>query len=253
MSIIAVIPARMASSRYPGKPLKKILGLSMIEHVRRRVSLCEIIDQVYVATCDEEILVEVEKYGGKAVMTSSSHESCVDRVNEVALGLDAEIIINVQGDMPLVDPDSLKDLVSPLVHDEKVLYSDMITPIHDTTEINSSNVVKVVKNTTDDALYYSREAIPSSSKAVNSNYTYYKQLGVNAFRKKTLKLFTELKRTPLEIIESIDMLRLLENNLPIRLVQSTFKTVGVDTRDDLALAIELMREDNIFPIYKDTK
>lgn len=249
MTIIAVIPARMASSRYPGKPLKKILGLSMIEHVRRRVSLCEIIDQVYVATCDEEILFEVEKYGGKAVMTSSSHESCVDRVNEVALGLDAEIIINVQGDMPLVDPDSLRNLIEPLIQDEKVLFSDMITPIQDAAEIDSPNVVKVVKNIHDGAIYYSREAIPSSRKKTVQDFDYYKQLGVNAFRKKSLKIFTELMRTPLEIIESIDMLRLLENNLPIRLVQTTSKTVGVDTPEDLILATRLMEQDSIFPRY----
>jgi 3-deoxy-manno-octulosonate cytidylyltransferase (CMP-KDO synthetase) len=249
MSIIAVIPARMASSRYPGKPLKKILGLSMIEHVRRRVSLCEIIDQVYVATCDQEILVEVEKYEGKAVMTSSSHESCVDRVNEVALGLDAEIIINVQGDMPLVDPDSLRDLINPLIQDEKVLYSDMIARIQDAAEIDSPNVVKVVKNIHDNAIYYSREAIPSSRKKTMHNINYYKQLGVNAFRKNSLKTFTELMRTPLEIIESIDMLRLLENNLPIRLVQTTSKTVGVDTPEDLNHAIRLMEQDSMFPKY----
>ena len=161
MSIIAIIPARMNSSRFPGKPLKPILGLSMIEHVRRRVSLCKVLDEVFVATCDKIIFDEVQSHGGEVVMTSDCHDSCIDRVAEAATGLKANIIINVQGDMPLVNPDSLEKLVKPLLIDKNIHYTDMMAPITDKEEIHNANVVKVVANLSGNALYYSREAIPS--------------------------------------------------------------------------------------------
>ncbi|NQU34615.1 MAG: 3-deoxy-manno-octulosonate cytidylyltransferase [Bacteroidetes bacterium] len=251
MSIVAIIPARMASSRFPGKPLKQILGLSMIEHVRRRVSLCEIIDKIIVATCDKEIFDEVTSYGGQVVMTSNCHESCIDRVTEAAQGISADLIINVQGDMPLVDPESLKELVTPLMQDISVQYTDMINPITDILEINNPNVVKVVVSVSNNAIYYSREAIPSNKKAANHEVKYFKQLGINAFRKKSLERFSSLARTPVEITESVDMLRLLENDIKIRLVKTEVSTVGVDTPEDLVRVKELMIKDLIFSRYKE--
>ena len=164
MSIIAIIPARMASSRFPGKPLKPILGLSMIEHVRRRVSLCKVLDEVFVATCDKIIFDEVQSHGGDVVMTSDCHDSCIDRVAEAASGLKANIIINVQGDMPLVDPGSLEALVKPLLKGKNIHYTDMIAPILEKSDIHNPNIVKVVSNLSGDAIYYSREVIPSIKK-----------------------------------------------------------------------------------------
>ncbi len=165
-SIIAIIPARMASSRFPGKPLERICGLSMIEHVRRRVSLCDFLDEVIVATCDLEIAQEVKRYGGKAIMTSDRHESCVDRVAEAAQNVDAEIVINVQGDMPLVQPKVLGQLIAPLLKDDKLMFTDMMGPITNEKEMYSPNVVKVVFDRSGNALYYSREPIPSSKKNI---------------------------------------------------------------------------------------
>jgi len=253
MTIAAIIPARMASSRFPGKPLKYILGLSMIEHVRRRVNLCEAIDDVIVATCDQEIIDEVEKYGGKAVMTSNSHESCVDRVEEAASKLGADIIINVQGDMPLVNPNSLLALAQPLLQDENIHYTDMMAPIIEKSEINNANVVKVVSSLSGNAMYYTRETIPSPRKAGRQKIRYFKQLGINAFRRDSLKHFTSLARTPLEIIESVDMNRLLENGLHIKLIKTESVTIGVDTPEDLLLVDDLMNGDILFPKYKDFK
>ena len=252
MSIVAVIPARMASSRFPGKPLKSILGLSMIEHVRRRVALCSFLDDVIVATCDKEIAEEVERFGGKAALTSDRHESCVDRIAEVAQGLKAKIIINVQGDMPLVRPESLESLVAPLLQETELICSDMMGPIENDSEINNPNVVKVVVDISENALYYSREPIPSFKKAPPEfSIPIQKQFGINAFRREFLITFERLPRTPLEKIESVDMLRALEHGFNVRMVSSPYLVVGVDTPEDLERAERLMQRDPIFSAYKE--
>ena len=249
MSVTAIIPARMASSRFPGKPLKTILGMSMIEHVHRRVSMCAIFDDVIVATCDQEIVDEVESFGGKAVMTSDQHESCVDRVAEAAKGLAAEFIVNVQGDMPLIHPEALKRLVMPLL-EEKIMFTDMMGAIDDGSEIGNINVVKVVFDLQGNALYYSRRPLPSSKDVGNEvNIKKYKQFGINAFHRDGLDIFTKLSRTPLEVCESVDMLRLLENGYKVRMVDSSYPAVGVDTSQDLIQVEKLMQDDPISAEY----
>ena len=250
MSIVAIIPARMASSRFPGKPLKQIFGLSMIEHVRRRTSLCKVIDKVIVATCDKIIFNEVESHGGDVIMTSDCHDSCIDRVAEAASGLDANIIINVQGDMPLVKPDSLVELIQPLLQDINLNYTDMIAPITKKSDILNPNIVKVVFNSTNCAIYYSREAIPSMKKT-KDQHSIFMQLGVNAFRKSSLIYFSNLQRTPLEKIESVDMLRLVENNIEVNTVSVLEPVLGVDTEEDLKRVRDLMIQDTIFPKYSE--
>lgn len=251
-SIIAIIPARMASSRFPGKPLERICGLSMIEHVRRRVSLCDFLDEVIVVTCDKEIVQEVKRCGGKAVMTSDRHESCVDRVAEAAQGIDAEVIINVQGDMPLVQPKALEQLIVPLLKDDNLMFTDMMGPIESEKEMHSPHVVKVVFDVSGNALYYSREPIPSSNKKISTPLAKgYKQLGVNAYRKGSLKIFTALPRTPLEKLESVDMLRLLENGFTVHMVAVSVPAPGVDTPEDLKQVEELMRKDTLHLSYAD--
>ena len=250
MSIVAIIPARMASSRFPGKPLEPICGLSMIEHVRRRVSFCDFLDEVIVATCDTEIAAEIERHGGKVVMTSDRHESCVDRVAEAASNLDAELIINVQGDMPLVHPQSLEQLISPLLKEKNCMVTDMMGPIENNREMNSPHVVKVVFDICGNALYYSRTPIPfCKEKGSQGSLLRYKQFGINAYRSKALFEFTSLPRTPLEKAESVDMLRLLENGLPVRMVSSSFSIVGIDIPEDLRLAEKLMENDALFNKY----
>jgi len=250
MFIVAIIPARMASSRFPGKPLKPILGLSMIEHVWRRVSLCDFLDDVVIATCDREIVQEAERFGAKAIMTSETHESCLDRVAEAAEHCKAEIVMNVQGDMPLIYPESLKKLVIPLLEEKNILFTDMIGPIEENAEFANPNVVKVVTDLKGHAVYYSREAIPSLKKLPSGVLApRYKQFGVNAFRREALIRFSSLPRTPLEKIESVDMLRLLENGFKVRIVVFSGQMVGVDTSRDLEKAEELMRKDSLFLSY----
>ena len=251
MKVAAVIPVRMASSRFPGKPLKPILGKSMIEHVWRRAKLCDSLNEVIIATCDEEIRHEAQRFGARVVMTSDQHESCVDRVEEAAQRIDADIIINLQGDMPLVHPDSLSMIARPLRDEPDLLFSDMVGSLYDENEVNSANVVKVVFDLQGYALYYSREPIPSFKKLPPVMAAgRFKQFGINAYRRASLSAFSSLSRTPLEKMESVDMLRLLEHGFKIRVVVSEHPVVGVDTDDDLKKAAEMMRKDIFYQRYK---
>jgi len=248
--ILAVIPARMASSRFPGKPLETILGLPMIEHVRRRTLLCRAIDEVVVATCDKDIYDCVTNYHGSVIMTSEKHEGCIDRVAEAAEHFEGDVIINVQGDMPLVHPNSLEMLVRPFAQEQEVWVTDMMGSLESDLETCNPNVVKVVVDLAVNALYYSREPIPSLKKGLlGKGMSMLKQFGINAFRREALIRFSNWERTPLEIIESVDMLRILEMGHNIRMVNSPYPAVGVDTPEDLREAEARMRKDLLFSQY----
>ena len=249
MRVLAVIPARMASSRFPGKPLASILGLPMVEHVRRRVSLCPLIHDVVVATCDPEILEAVTACGGKAVMTASTHERGTDRIAEAARSIPCDIVLNVQGDEPLVRPEMFEPLLAPLLNEPDVLCTNLVTEIVAEEEFESTDVVKTVFDTQGNVIYFSREPIPSRSKAGRMAFKKYKQLGIIAFRSDVLQRFATLPPTPLEKIESVDMMRLIEHGYPIRVVETRFQSIGVDTPADLAQAIETMKKDPLFPSY----
>ena len=249
MKIIAIIPVRMGSTRFPGKPLIDILGLTMVEHVRVRTQLSSVIDDVFVATCDQEIIEEVERSGGKAVLTSSLHKRCTDRIAEAAENLDADIIVNVQGDEPLLFPEMFESLIAPLIEDDKLVCSNMASVIHSEQESIDENVVKVVRNLENNIIYLSREPIPSTRKYQNGGCQRYKQLGLMAFRRDFLIHFTKLQPTPLEIIESIDMLRAIEYGYQIRMVETASEVVGVDTPEDLERVKILMKRDSLFSAY----
>lgn len=249
MKVVAVIPARMASTRFPGKPLADLAGLPMIEHVRRRVALAPMIDEAVVATCDPEIAEIVARFGGRAIMTANTHERCTDRVAEAALSLDADVIVNVQGDEPLVRPDMFGTLLAPLFHDSEIVCTNLMAEIRSDTELNSTNVVKTVVDCKGNALYYSREPIPSVRKAGSLVARRYKQLGIIAFRREFLTTFASLDPTPLEAIESVDMLRAIEHGYVIRMVFSPYEVVGVDTPADLEQARKLMAQDDLLPTY----
>ncbi len=244
--IVAIIPARMASTRFPGKPLADICGLSMIEHVRRRVLLCKQLSNVYVATCDKEIKELVEKSGGLAIMTSDKHQMCTDRVAEAAKSLDADIIINVQGDEPLINPDIFQRTLEPILKDDACKCVNLISPITSDKEFNSLNAVKTVLDLKKNILFFSREPIPSKKK-YNGKYERYKQVGMIVFTKDLLVKFSKMKRTPLEIVESVDMLRLIENGYSVKAVIANESSYGVDVPEDLEIVKELMKKD---PLYK---
>lgn len=249
LSIVVVIPARMAATRFPGKPLASILGLPMIEHVRRRVSLSSLISDCVVATCDKEIKETVEAAGGRVIMTSDHHERCTDRVAEAARELDADIIVNVQGDEPLIFPEMIDTVVKPLLEDASLPSANLVCSITDTEEFNSPNAPKVVINRMGDLLYISRESIPSQKKYHTDNYLKLKQLGVIAFRSDFLEIFSKLEPTPLEMIESVDMNRAVEHGYRVQMVQVKGQLIGVDVPEDVKKVETLLATDPLVKEY----
>ena len=246
MKIAAIIPARMESTRFPGKPLAKICDIPMIEHVRRRVSLCKKLDYVIVATCDEEIYSTVTSNNGQACMTSNKHIGCTDRIAEASKNIDADIIINVQGDEPMIMPDMIDDIIK-IFDNEKISCVNLISYIKIQFEFENHNVIKTVIDKNGRILYFSRSPIPSKW---NGNFNYYKQVGMIGFKKDLLFTFNSLKPTPLEIIESIDMLRLLEHGYSINASISNYTSYGVDTTEDLIKVNNLMKKDFLYNKYK---
>jgi 3-deoxy-manno-octulosonate cytidylyltransferase (CMP-KDO synthetase) len=249
MRIIAIIPARMAATRFPGKPLAPILGLPMIEHVRRRVSLCDTLDDIIVATCDEAIKKVVEEAGGRVVMTSDTHERCTDRIAEAAIPANADIVINVQGDEPLVMPEMMNEVTRPLLEDSDLLSVNLVTKIVDPEEFNDPNACKVVTNHFGDLLYISREPIPSRKKADTNDYIKLKQLGIIAFRNDFLQAFTKLEPTPLEQIESVDMMRAVEHGYRVKIVETKSRLIGVDVPEDIKRVEEILATDPLIKKY----
>ncbi|EMK04050.1 MULTISPECIES: 3-deoxy-manno-octulosonate cytidylyltransferase [Leptospira] len=249
MKTIAVLPARMASSRFPDKPLVKISGLEMIEHVRRRVEMSSSVDEVVVATCDEIIKQRIESFGGKAVMTSDVHRGCIDRVAEAALYVKGDIVIVVQGDEPLILPAMLDDLVKPMLNDSSIYCTNLVTKIVDEEEFQSPNAPKVVVDKNWDLLYASREPIPSRKKYSNEDYLKLKQLGVIAFRNDFLQTFAALAPTPLEIIESVDMNRAVEHGYKVRMVLTEGIMIGVDVPGDVSRVESVFKTDLLLSKY----
>jgi len=249
MKIVAIIPARMAATRFPGKPLAPILGLPMIEHVRRRVSMNKSITEVIVATCDGEIKRVVEAANGRVVMTGDTHERCTDRIAEAAALVDADVVINIQGDEPLVMPDMMDEVVHPLIDDNELQSVNLVTRIVDVEEFNSSNVCKVVANCFGDLLYISREPIPSRIKADTDDYIKLRQLGIIAFRSDFLQVFTRLEPTPLERVESVDMMRAVEHGYRVKIVKTDGPMVGVDEPGDIKLVEAILISDPLVKEY----
>ncbi len=247
--VVCIIPARMASTRFPGKPLVPLLGLPMIEHVRRRVALCPMLDAVIVATCDEEIKKAVQKAGGQVIMTAATHERCTDRVAEAAAGLDAEVVINVQGDEPLILPTMMEEVVRPLFEDATLPSANLVTRIEDDIEFLDPNAPKVVTNRAGDLLYISREPIPSRQKASRDDYVKLKQLGVIAFRGDFLQAFARLEPTPLEVVESVDMLRAVEHGYRVRAVETKGRMIGVDVPSDIGRVERILAADPLVEKY----
>jgi len=229
----------MGSSRYPGKPLADILGLPMIEHVRRRVLLCTGLDDVIVATCDPEIRNVVESHGGRVVMTSPTHDRCTDRVAEAALDIDADIIVNVQGDEPTLLPEIVARVAAPLHIGADVSATCVVYPVRDDSELDNPNFVKTVVSRNDSVLYFSRSRIPVTSPPEG----YLKQSGIMAYRAEFLRRYVQLAPTPAERAESVDMLRILEHDFRIRAVRAEDETMGVDVPGDVARVERALRTD----------
>jgi 3-deoxy-manno-octulosonate cytidylyltransferase (CMP-KDO synthetase) len=252
--ILGIIPARMDSSRFPGKPLKEILGLPMIAHVYHRSKMSNVLSEVYVATCDEIIFDYIESIGGKAIMTSKKHERATDRTAEAliniedTLGKKAEIVVMLQGDEPMIVPSMIQMGVEPLINDPSIQVSNLMKKIDSSEEWGDPNEVKVVVDNNDNALYFSREPIPSKKK-FTGKINAYKQVCIITFKRNTLLTYLDLSPTPLEIIESVDMNRFLEHGIGVKLVRSNFSSFAVDTKKDLEFVEKAMKDDNLVKSY----
>ncbi len=241
--VVAVIPARMAASRFPGKPLAKILDLPMIEHIRRRALLCPVLDDVCVATCDTEICTAVTSCGGKAVMTKDTHQRCTDRVEEAAHGIEADIIVILQGDEPLFDARVISFLVAPLLEEEGVCCANIVSPMTQASDFHDQDIVKAALKRNGDIMFFSRAPIPFVR--VKHDFPVYRQTGMSAFTRDFLQKFSALAPTPLEITESVDFLRIIEHGFSLRGVVFAQRTIGVDRKEDVAKVEKVLREDTV--------
>ena len=254
MNIIGIIPARLASSRLPKKPMAEIIGMPMIGHVYHRSKLSEILSEVYVATCDEEIKNFIESIGGNVIMTGSHHERASDRTAEALLKIEehiqqkVDIVVMIQGDEPMVTPGMISAAVRPLLSSPNIQITNLMGQIETKNEHEDPAEVKVVVDVNDFALYFSREPIPSRKKGF-AEVPMLKQVCIIPFRRDFLLKYNKMEQTPLEIIESVDMNRLLENGIKIKMVMCDEITLAVDTKEDLMRVNKLMEEDSFTKLY----
>jgi len=239
LKFVAVIPARYASTRFPGKPLAKLGGMTVIERVYRQVSRVGI--EVCVATDDDRIAEAVRSFGGQAVMTSANHKSGTDRIAEAVekLGTDADVIVNVQGDEPFIQPEQIRTVMS-LFDNEETQIATLAKRFDSMEAVDSENSPKVVTDLRGFALYFSRSVIPFVRGKEHSqwlcSFPYMKHIGIYAYRADVLRAVTKMPQSQLEMAESLEQLRWLENGLRIRVGVTDVETVGIDTPADLARA-----------------
>jgi 3-deoxy-manno-octulosonate cytidylyltransferase (CMP-KDO synthetase) len=248
VNIVALIPARMGSSRFPGKPMATLLGKPMIGHVYERVAKNPLLTVTAVATCDREIADYIRSIGGRAIMTGSHHERASDRCAEALEVLEREdgvtfdIVVMVQGDEPMTHPDMISEAVNPMLADPKLQIVNLLGKIESVVEFEDRNCIKVVCDLKGNALYFSREPIPTRAKV--SVVPMGKQVCIIPFRRDFLLEYTRMAPTPLEVAESIDMLRILEHGGMVRMAQTKHSTRSVDTPDDLKNVERLMLDLN---------
>lgn len=244
MKFIGVIPARYASTRFPGKPLAMLGGKSVIQRVYEKVSSC--LDDAYVATDDERIFNHVTSWGGKAVMTSTKHKSGTDRIQEAVekIGGDFDVIINIQGDEPFIDPSQIKTICQCFDDEDTQIATLGIPFSKDMSAISNPNSPKIVVDLRGFAMYFSRSVIPfirgKEQPEWPDSYPFLKHIGIYAYRKEILREVTSLPQSPLELSESLEQLRWLENGYKIKVGKTYIETIGIDTPEDLKKAEELI-------------
>jgi 3-deoxy-manno-octulosonate cytidylyltransferase (CMP-KDO synthetase) len=253
MAVVAIIPARFGSTRLPGKPLASIGGKPMIQHVYESASKARVLDRVLVATDDRRIEAAVKKFGGEAIMTSKHHASGTDRLAEVARKLKADLLVNVQGDLPFIHADTITRAVGPLRRDRKIQMGTVCSPIYDEREWRSPNVVKVLMDRAGFALYFTRAPVPyvrdatidlghgTTTKRADQRLWGYRHLGLYVYRREFLLKFARLRPTPLEQIESLEQLRAMAYGFRIHVAQVDEQSVEVDTAEDLKRATEYLK------------
>ena len=246
MKVIGIIPARYDSKRFPGKVLADILGKPVIQRVYEQARKAELLDEILVATDNEEIFKAVENFGGKAVMTSSSNcKSGTDRLAEVAGSLDGDIFLNIQGDEPLISPEVISEVAQTLIEDNAIEIATVARKITTQEELNNPNVVKVVIDNDGFALYFSRAQIPYVRDFLeirNLGSVCYKHIGLYGYKRGFLLNFALMEQGPLEKVEDLEQLRALENGYKIKVVITQRDSIGVDTREDLEKVRKILRE-----------
>ena len=250
MNITAIIPARYESTRFPGKALADLAGKPMIQHVFERTSRASHISRVIVATDDERIANAVKRFGGTFVMTSPDHETGTDRLAEVASALDSDLIVNVQGDEPLIEPAMIDQAIEPFLSDLQLQMGTMKCRIKCLHDFLSPNVVKVVTDINNNALYFSRSPLPffrdkwqdlKDEAFASGRLLCHKHVGLYIYKRDFLVRYASMPQTLLEKAEKLEQLRALENGTTIRVVETEFESIGVDTPEDLNKARERMK------------
>lgn len=241
--ILGVIPARYGSTRFPGKALARLDSRTMLQHVYERVSMARYLQNVIVATDDERIYDEARRFGARVMMTRGDHLSGTDRVAEVASAFeDIELVVNIQGDEPLIDPEAIDTAVLPLLEEPAIPMGTLKKRIEDSRELSDPNVVKVVTDRFENAIYFSRATIPFAREAgtVSCFETCFKHIGLYVYRREFLLRYAALPVGPLERTERLEQLRALENGFRIRVVETDYESLGVDTPDDLKRVLALI-------------
>jgi 3-deoxy-manno-octulosonate cytidylyltransferase (CMP-KDO synthetase) len=243
--VVGIIPARYGSTRLPGKALRLILGQPMIQRVYERALLARGLSAVCVATDDERIARVVENLGGRAIMTSPDHPSGTDRLAEATRVMDADVVVNIQGDQPFLDPVMIDEAVQPLLDDPALPMATLMHPVHRTEDLQDPSVVKVVVDLAGNALYFSRSLVPYPRQAVA--HPVYEHVGLYVYRRDFLQKLAQLPPTPLEKIESLEQLRVLEHGFRLRVVETkcrdhAFSGFSVDTEQDLGRAEAMLHE-----------
>lgn len=253
MNIIAIIPARMAASRFPGKPLHKMLGYPMIGHIYQRAKMCSEFDGVYIATCDEDIKEFGEEIGASVVMTSDSHPNCIDRTVEAMhliekqTGKTIDYVAMVQGDEPTVTPTLFSESIKAIKENPNEALVNIMGTIKEPELLGDKDVVKVVVDKNSYAMYMSREPIPTLCKGKTGPMN--KQTGLIFFKREKLLEFSQLEPTPLESSEFVDMLRFLENGIKIKMIGTDSPCLSVDTPTDAKKVIEVLESDPLTMKY----
>ncbi len=251
MQIVAIIPARYSSTRFPGKPLADLAGKPMIQHVYEQTIKASLVTRAIVATDDTRIADAIHQIGGEAIMTKTTHETGTDRLAEVAYGLEADIVVNVQGDEPLIAPAMIDEAIEPFINNKELKMGTLKTRVKCLHDFLSPNVVKVVTDNAGYALYFSRSPLPffrdkwqdlKDDAFASGRLLCYKHVGLYVYQRNFLLEYAAMPQTFLEISEKLEQLRALENGIRIRVVETDFDSIGVDTPEDLNKAKEKMKQ-----------
>jgi len=240
LKVIAIIPSRYDSSRLKGKPIKDINGKPMIRWVYDQAKKIKGLDEIYIATDDARIRKVCKDFGANVILTSKDHKTGTDRISEVASRIEADIIINIQGDEPLIEPRIVEKVIQSMKRDKNIDVITLKSKLKNPVDILNCSTVKVVANKNDDLLYLSRSPIPYPQASLNLEY--FKTLGIYGFRSEILKMYKDLEQSPIELIEEIELLRLLENNIKIKVYEVKSNSISVDTLKDLEKVRRILKK-----------